>query len=216
MGFLSSVLGIFKSQEERERDKIFGKIDKILNDDRTQIMGLQPVLQDMLDDARMDMLPNATGAFGRDPGNPILCNGPLGEITYLSRLCVKTNKTITPITFHRIGTTSSPNTHHEIDVYETIDYTGIAYDVLYFDFYHTTKSKKCPEGYILEEQCLGFRGINQLNTNFPHDQYELTIKYAEKMLGVAIFDTDMKNMDVEQAERTIRFVKKNHAKMTWW
>lgn len=216
MGFFSSLLGIFKSQEERERDEIFAKINKILNDDRTQIMGLQPALQDMLNDDRMDMLPNATGEFGRDSGNPILCNGPLGEITYLSRLCVKTNKYIAPITFHRIGTTSSPNTHHDIDVYETIDYTGIAYDVLYFDFYHTTKSKKCPTGYVLEEQCLGFRGINQKNANFPLNQYELTIQYAKKVLGVAIFDTAMKNMDFEQAERTIRFVKKNHAKMTWW
>ena len=80
MGFFSSLLGIFKSQEERERDEIFAKINKILNDDRTQIMGLQPALQDMLNDDRMDMLPNATGEFGRDPGNPILCNGPLGEM----------------------------------------------------------------------------------------------------------------------------------------
>ena len=213
MGFFSN---LFKSKEERARDEIFERINKLLNDDATQISAMLPIFGEKLNRKHIDMYPNATGEFGRCPENPIPCNGPLGEITYLSRLVVKTNASLTPITFHRIGTTENSITGHDIDIYEIIDYSGYIYESLYLDFYNTTKSRICPKGYVLQDECIGFRGINQFNADFQYNQYKMTQEYATKFLGVAIVDTDLKNMNYEQGQKMMKCIKKNHAKIKWW
>lgn len=87
MGFFSSLFNR-KSKQEQELDAIFEKIFNILNNDDLQNNILPDMLKKELDPAPLNTLPDAAGEFGRDPENPILCNGPLGEVTYLSRLVI--------------------------------------------------------------------------------------------------------------------------------
>ena len=44
---------------------------------------------------------------------------------------MKTNVDLVPVTFHRVGTTESPNTNHEIDIYEIVSYRDGICDRLY-------------------------------------------------------------------------------------
>lgn len=214
MGFLSNLFNR-KSKEEREMDKMLKKIHRLLNDEEFQNTSMPDWLLNKLDTRKLNKLPNAIGEFGRDPRNPILCNGVLGEITYLSRLVIPNpNKTINRVTFHRLGSIAVVGT--TLDKYEIISYDGYLYDILYLDCYHRSKSTICPKGYLLEDECVGIRGTDQLNSDFPYKQYE-SVKYcATDILGVLAFDTQLKEFDVEQAARTMNFLNSLHGSMVWW
>ena len=81
------LFGQKKSKEEEEKEKIFKKIDRVLNDDNFQNSLMPPMFRDpIISGASVDQLANGTGDFGFSPTNPIPCNGSLGEVTYLSRL----------------------------------------------------------------------------------------------------------------------------------
>lgn len=217
MGFLSSLFG-GKSKEQQEMEAIFKKIDFLLNDEEAQVNILSSELINKLNREPMDQLPTAVGEFGRNSRNPILCNGPLGEITYLSKLLIPTyphkSKTVyLPVTFHRIGTVQD-----NIDEYEIISYDGILHDVLYLDMYHLRKSKNAPQGYVLQESVVGFRGTNMYNEKFPYGQDKLTAECAERMLSFPAYDTKLKDMEIEQAARTIQFLRNfdNQIIFNWW
>ena len=216
MGFLSSLFG-HKSKDEYETEKIFRKIDKVLNDDRVQNQYMPKKLKEIIDMTSLDSLPDAMGQFGRDPRNPILCNGPLGEVTYLSKLVIPTTeKNFVKVTFHRTKSLKV-NNQLVVDQYEIISYDGIFYDVLYLDMYHANKSKSCPKGYQMEKQCIGFRGTDDTNPNFPCNQYEYARNCAEKMIGTSIFDTQLKNLDMDRAKGIVNLCRKlGPGSVNWW
>ncbi len=88
-----------------------------------------------------DVLPDATGDFGRCLTNPIPVNGPIGEIIYINRLRTSDGGLI----FHRLG--SSLN----IDIYEVVSLNGKIWDILYLDMYHPRRSTIHPSGYEFSE-----------------------------------------------------------------
>ena len=214
MGFFSSLFG-GKSEKEREMEAIFEKVNRFLNDDKTQMLAIPEVLRGMYDSAHVDKVADAVGEFGRDPRNPIPCNGPVGEITYLSKLVIDTPNGTIPVTFHRRG--SEQVNGRGIDIYEIISYDGFLYDVLYMYMYYTTKSTLCPKGYKLEKSCIGFRGTSSCNSEFPSNQYQVVIDCAKRILGFPAFDTKLKNLDVEEATKTIAFCRKvGIDNVRWW
>ena len=92
MGFFSN---LFKKKDRTPAlpDTVRQALDRmvsILNDDDKQ-NALMPVhLQSiLLQGAAIDEINGGEGPFGKNPCNPIPVNGPLGEITYLSRLLTK-------------------------------------------------------------------------------------------------------------------------------
>jgi hypothetical protein len=216
MGILSSFFGK-KSKQEREMEAIFKKVYDILNNEQVQNERLPEIIRKFMDTRRLDTLPDAVGEFGRDPRNPILCNGPIGELTYLSRLVIPIPDVRKPmrVTFHRLG--SLKVNGKMLDEYELISYDGYLHDVLYLDMYHTSKSKICPKGYRLEDECAGLRGMNSCNEDFPYNQYPQVIECAKGMILFPAFDTSLKNMDVKRAAETL-YLRWNflESDFPWW
>jgi len=219
MGFFDNLFG-GKSKEEQERDILFAKLSRYLNDDDAQMKTVLAAFRPMYDSTPMDKVPDGTGEFGRDPNNPIPCNGPLGEITYLSKLiAIKEDGTTRRFTFHRLGSREANG--RNVDVYELIGYDAWAYDVLYLDMYHTTKSKLCPKGYKLQDKCTGLRGSNGKNTTFPFNQFEFVRDIVMKTIGVPIYDPQLKEFDEKMADDLVcacrelgeeRFI----TSLKWW
>lgn len=214
MGFLNRLF-TGKSKEDEEVELIFKKIDLLLNSDDVQTNMLSPVLRSKL---KTMPLKSIVDEFGRNPRNPIPCNGPLGELTYLSKLVISTNlnnseKQLIPITFHRLG-----SIENSIDKYEIISYDGLIYDVLYFDMYFKNKSKQLPIGYSFEESVTGLRGTNMFNKDFPYNQDILASECAQRILSFPAYDTKLKNIDVNQAVKIINLVKNQNftVKIDWW
>ena len=206
MGFFSSLFHR-KSKKERELDDVLAKINRLFNDDKLQTELLPDMFKAKMNPVPMDTLPEATGEFGRDPKNPIPCNGPLGEITYLSRLVIPTFRDPERITFHRLW--SQDVGPAILDTYEIVSYDGHFHDILYLDMYHTHKSKLCPRGYQLEEECKVLRGMNVLNETFPYNQYQKVRDCVRDIIGLALVDTSLKTLDEKQAEQTIKAYRKN-------
>lgn len=197
MGFFSN---LFKSKKEKELEAIFNKINLILNSDEEQNKLLPKALEKICDPSLTNTIPGAIGDFGRTITNPIPVNGPLGEITYLSRLLIQ--ETGEKLFFHRLG---SCNDH--IDVYEMISISGNYYDVLYLDMYYLHKSRLVPKGYILQDEVTTIRGINSFSSNFPVNFKDVLMAQTEKVIGYPCIDTDAKNIDIKRALYTISLYK---------
>ncbi len=191
---------LFKSKKEKEIETIFNRINLILNSDEEQNKLLPEALKKNCDPSPTNTIPGATGDFGHTITNPIPVNGPLGEITYLSRLLVQ--KTGEKIFFHRLGSCNDC-----IDVYEVISISGKYYDILYFDMYYLHKSRLIPKGYMLQDQVTTIRGINGFSSNFPINFKDVLMSQTEKMIGYPCIDTDAKNIDIERALDTISLYK---------
>lgn len=158
MGFWSR---IFSSRRRRldvppELEKIFKKLHRLVTDGEPPISHLPPdaqiAIQSGLD---VDEIPDAVGSFGHSPTNPIPVRGPVGQVSYLSRLITDSGQSIFG---HRIG-------HIDlIDVYEVVSVDGIEWDILYLSMYHPRNSRKAPSGYSLANTsklgpfftCVGF------------------------------------------------------------
>ncbi len=216
MGFFDVLFG-GKSKEEREVEKIFDRIYNLLNDDDLQNEMLPEFFIPHMKSIKGLERGTGRGRFGRDPQNPILCNGVIGELTYLSRLVIPANKNgggegYIPITFHRLGSIEG-----NLDVYEIISQDGYLYDRLYMNMYFTGKSKVVPKGYAALKEVRYIGGINSYNENFPYNQLELVKDCAETYLGLPIYNTKLKEMDYDQAARVIRLVNSHkEIELNWW
>lgn len=136
----------------------------ILNNMEMQNMMAEKSLQIPFDDIekrlnmRGDTWPNAKGDFGTTPTNPILTNGPIGEIAYLSRLMQGGRR----MAFFRVGSTSDC-----LDLFRVFTIDGLFAVNLYVDMYHKHASSVAPHPCMLMPRCDGITGINTVvkNTN---------------------------------------------------
>lgn len=95
----------------------------------------------------VDELPNAQGRFGFDPRNPILANGPRGEVMYLERLQSPSGA---KVLYHRRGQAKvTPIEGLPIDAFEVIAADGSMKSLLFFLMYSSQRSRKPPDGYQL-------------------------------------------------------------------
>ena len=100
---------------------------------------------------RGDTWPDAKGDFGTTPTNPILTNGPIGELAYLSRLMQGGRR----MAFFRVGSTSDC-----LDLYRVFTIDGLFAVNLYIDMYHKHVSQLAPHPCMLMPKCDGITGIN--------------------------------------------------------
>jgi hypothetical protein len=92
MSWFKSLIG--RTADSRPKEElspevaaIFEKIYRYLEDESAQNDRLPEPLRSKVKSAvSCDMIPGASGDFGRDLKNPIPVNGPLGEVIYLSSL----------------------------------------------------------------------------------------------------------------------------------
>lgn len=193
MGFFGN---LFKSKEEREVEEMFKQISFLLNDDEAQMDYVPPFFLDMYDKRPMNTVPGARGEFGRSETNPIPVNGPLGEVTYLSKLLVE--DTCEKVFFHRFGSCSG-----NLDIFELISLSGNFHDILYLDMYHTHKSQYAPSGYVFQKGVINIRGIHNLCKGFPNNFYNDLVDSTKNLIGFPCFDTDAKFIDINNALRTM-------------
>lgn len=132
------------------------------------------MMQKAIEGLDCDILPGATGEFGRCLTNPIPVNGPYGEIKYLSRLTIGSGYLL----FHRLGAVES------IDVYEIVSADGKFWDILYLDMNHPRRSTLKPEGYefrkfheLLSRHPIGMF-TNSFDPDFPFGLSKYIIKTA--------------------------------------
>lgn len=208
MGIFSFLQNLFGGSQSSEVDadveRIFMKIDRLLNDEATQ----NNMYINMPDDVRNnffsllhkgetpDEIAGASGPFGRAYTNPIPVNGVLGEFNYLNLLRIAgTNE---KVYFHRICSLQD-----RIDVFELVSQSGTFYDALYFDMYYMGKSSKVPDGYVFAETVATVRGITQTVANFPADLYQEINKETKIRFGLPIADKDAMKIDVGRAQALI-------------
>jgi hypothetical protein len=121
-----------------------------------------PMSDPIKNGAAVDKVPNGSGAFGLDKGNPIPVNGALGELSYLSRIETPKGEFLL---FHRIGAINL------IDVFEAVTITGSSWHILFLDCYHPRRSRLAPDGFRLGKP-RQFSGFHTYCANFPSDFVE--------------------------------------------
>ena len=173
------------------------KLHYLLNDELAQNKKLPPEILQQCDEKKLDQLPHALGEFGRSPKNPILVNGPLGEITYLSKLVLTNSKE--KVYFHKLCTCEE-----KINVYEITSQSGKFYDLLFLDMYHLHKSTIAPQGYELQKDIKSIRGINQQCEAFPENLYPELLQVSEDLLGFPVVDSDVKKINLDNFHKTIQ------------
>ena len=175
MGLFDKLFG--GKKEDKELNAVFEKIKRLIDDEAYQIELLPPQVRDALRTRpAIDQIPDGTGSFGFSEKNPIPVNGPLGELSYLSRL--ETNKG-ERILFHRIGAID------KIDVFEAVTFSGSEWFILFVDFYYSRRSKKAPDGFHFTQDVPQFSGFHRYCAGFPYDFPEMKQNQRESGLSLA-------------------------------
>jgi hypothetical protein len=125
----------------------------------------------------VDELPSAEGEFGRSLSNPIPTNGPIGELIYLSTLSTDAG---TPVLAHRLGSINS------VDVYETVSFDGLLWDVLFLTLYHPRKSRKVRAGYRSLSEARFIYAVNRRLQSFPSGMSDAISVCTKSPLGLPL------------------------------
>jgi hypothetical protein len=198
MGFLDSFYS--KDLNQTRSEKMYNDALQLFNSPELQNARLPRNLADkVINGEDCDVITGAAGAFGHDMTNPIPVNGPLGEVTYLSRLRLRATGSM--VFFHKINTVGA------IDLFELVNVSGKFVDYLYLDMFHPRCSRLYPAQYTLEREAVFPRGVTAKVEEFPKGLYKLIKKESEQHLGVDVAEKESKRIDVEQAWQSIRAAK---------
>jgi hypothetical protein len=151
--------------EDRALKDLMKTIWRLIDDEGYQNDMLPPPMKELIktkEASAVDKIPNGSGAFGLDKGNPIPVNGVIGELAYLSRLETLQGERLL---FHRIGSVNS------IDMFEAVTLTGTSWHIFFVNLYHSRRSRLAPEGFRVGEP-RQFSGFNRYCPNFPYDFVE--------------------------------------------
>lgn len=195
MGFFDALL---KSDINRTRsEKMYDDALKLFNSPALQNETLEPELKMQVEQGEdCDIISNASGRFGHDIENPIPVNGPLGELTYLSRLRLRDTGSM--VFFHKVDTIG------RIDKFELINVSGKYVDYLYVDMYHPRASRRYPEGYTLEKEAVFPRGVTTTVPDFPAGLYKQIKKEAKIRLGVDVAEKESNCINLDQAKISLQ------------
>lgn len=195
MGFFDALL---KSDINRTRsEKMYDDALKLFNSPALQNETLEPELKRQVEQGEdCDIISNASGRFGHDIENPIPVNGPLGELTYLSRLRLRDTGSM--VFFHKVDTIG------RIDKFELINVSGKYVDYLYVDMYHPRASRRYPEGYTLEKEAVFPRGVTTTVPDFPAGLYKRIKKEAKMRLGVDVAEKESNCINLDQAKISLQ------------
>lgn len=177
MKFLSKLLSeLSRNNEKAQLRDAFAKLERVIEDEEFQLDMLSPAIRDRFKSApAYDKIPNGCGPFGFVESNPIPVNGPIGEISYLSRLEASLGNRLL---FHRLGSVE------RVDVFEAVTFDGGNWYILYLDMYHSRRSRLAPEGLLFTKDVPQFSGFTQFCKNFPYDFLEA--KAGERQSGLSI------------------------------
>lgn len=181
MGFFSKLFGSNKNDSDIKN--AFETINKIIDDENYQLEVLGPAKNIFLTYPSFDVNPDGMGPFGFSETNPIPVNGPIGEISYLSRLETKNGDRLM---FHRLGSANLPNAIGEtktVDIYEAVSINSNEWFIFYLDFYHPMRSRALPDGFRFTKDIPQFTGFNRISSNFPYDFLEM--KESEQSTGLS-------------------------------
>jgi len=112
-----------------------------INQSINQFLGITDLYEDSVNS---DELPNGYGEYGLTETNPILTISIPGSNDYLSRLRFNGQ----PITYERLGSTSSDVTTGKIDIYST-SFSSKRLKNIYICHYHRKNSTKAPKGFTI-------------------------------------------------------------------
>ncbi len=85
VGIFSKIFG--RGSSSSALDEALRGVNRIIDDEAYQVEILAPLVKDLIIKGPIyDKDPTGTGPFGFGDTNPIPVNGPLGELSYLSRL----------------------------------------------------------------------------------------------------------------------------------
>jgi len=200
MGFMEKFFGADMTKTRAEQ--IYDDAYMLFNSEKLQNECLSRNLKEkVLAGTECDMLPGASGDFGHCAANPIPCNGPMGELTYLSKLRMKT--TGAKIFFHKID-----HINGTIDKFKIINATGKFIDYLYLDMYHPRKSLLCPAQYMMEGEAVFPRGILTECPDFPKNLYKHIKREAERILKVSVADPEAKAINTARVQAALRELRK--------
>jgi hypothetical protein len=184
MGFFSKIFG-GNSADSAMNEALKG-INKIIDDESYQLEILSPLIKDVIvKGAIYDKDPLGTGPFGLVDSNPIPVNGPLGEMSYLSRLETLSGDRLM---FHRLGSIDKKDVVGSttmVDVYEAVSFPGNQWFIFYVDFYHPRRSRALPDGFKFTEKVPQFTGFNKFCPNFPYDFAKTKSSEGESGLSFA-------------------------------
>ncbi len=120
----------------------------------------------------VDALVMSSGAFGFDPENPIPVNGPLGAVTYLSRLKTHSGERLL---FQCVGRKDG------VRVFECVTYSGRRWFVLFLHIYHPRKSTFLPDGFEFSGDVAMFSGFVDASLDFPKDYQQRVDKLDDRI-----------------------------------
>ena len=164
---------------------ILKKLDKLLQSDEEQNKTIaEPYRAQIVGGLVCDVIPGAQGEFGRSPSNPIPTNGPLGEVTYLSRLRTNVGS---PVMFHRLRSEEAQS--GPVDVYEVLSLDFVAQENLFLSMYHPRKSRKVPLGYTYAAELDPSNfiyGVNHLVEEFPAKLDAHIRNWHKEALGIPL------------------------------
>lgn len=195
MGWFSKLFSRDASRPPKEVRAIFEKMGRLLDDDDAQLDMLgEPRAAMFREGESCDQIPGGTGAFGFTETNPIPVNGPIGQLSYLSKLRTLDGQRLF---FHRVGSMANM-----VDLFEAVDFSGKQWFWLYLHMYHPRKSRLAPQGLSLSNEISQFTGFTSRAENFPMDFVEMKARQAQsglnmlylpattarKVLGNAVFE----------------------------
>jgi hypothetical protein len=174
----------------KPEEELLEKVYAFLQHDALQNGRLSDALQAELKGAPdVDIVPGATGEFGRAAGNPIPVNGPFGEAQYLSSLVTEAGQ---PIAFQRLRSSD------RVDLYETVTLDGETWDCLFLTRYFPRKSRLVPKGFRFardDERSVLIRGVNDQAEDFPFGTHARVERYTKRILGMSIADPRLKALE---------------------
>ena len=167
-------------------ERAYRRLQHFVADNEPPISHLPPDAQiEIQSGPDVDELPNVIGSFGHTPTNPIPVRGPMGQVSYLSRLITRSGQSMFG---HRIGHID------RIDVYEIVSINGKEWDVLYLSMYHPRNSRKSPSGYSFAQTSnLGpiFTCVNSKVNEFPY-KIDVAIRgYMRTKVGYPLCPTNL-------------------------
>lgn len=189
MGFFDRLFGgsmrRFGSDIPPDAEAVLEKIRNFMLVEATQNSAYPAALQQrMAAGGAVDEVVGAMGEFGREIRNPIPVNGPIGELVYISRMALPGGCSIMG---HRLGSIDT------IDVYETVALDGSRWDLLFFDPYHTRKSKRLPSGYQATRDGQPFLLATNLAVQaFPLGMYAAISECTARVIGMSLVSPQLR------------------------
>lgn len=175
MGFLSRLTGR-QDDGSKELRNAFETINRIIDDEDFQNGLLPDPIAGLIKNApAVDKVPNGTGTFGLEAGNPIPVNGAIGELAYLSKLETGRGERLL---FHRIGAID------KVDVFEAVTFSGSEWFVFFVDMYYSRRSRIAPPGFRLSPEVRQFSGFHNHCQSYPYD-FEAAKQGTAEMLRFA-------------------------------